>query len=210
VDWLRRSAPPQTAEGAAPTEARPGAAETAAPGVAALLEGVGEDRRHAVLDVGTATDPNLRAYTRFARRIRFADVLGEAVKARAYGPAPGLLRTELPPDRLYDLVFGWDVLDRLLPEERPRLLKWLADITLPSARLHFVVRAEHALDVPLRFTLVEMGRIRFEPADTAQPIGPRLLPADVMKLLPPFRIAKSFTLRSGFREYVVVPPAPEE
>jgi|SRR5687768_766029 len=206
---MRRSAPSPQPAGAAPPETRPGAVETAAPGVAALLDGVGEDRNHAVLDLGTATDPNLRAYSRFARWIRFADVLREAV-----GPGPeeagaSRLRTNVPADRLYDFVFAWDILDRLLPDERLRLLQWLGEITLPNARLHFVVRAEHALDVPLRFTLLDGSRLRFEPADRPHGLGPRLLPAEVTRLLPPLRIAHAFALRSGLREYVCIRPAPE-
>src|SRR5688572_18340707 len=138
---MRRSAPSPQPAGAAPPETRPGAVETAAPGVAALLDGVGEDRNHAVLDLGTATDPNLRAYSRFARWIRFADVLREAV-----GPGP---------------------------EE------------------------------------AGASRLRFEPADRPHGLGPRLLPAEVTRLLPPLRIAHAFALRSGLREYVCIRPAPE-
>jgi hypothetical protein len=167
---------------------------------------LGEERSYAVLDLGTASDANLRAYGRFARWVQFADLLRETTASRTQTAAAGQLPTDLPPDRFYDLVFGWDVLDRLRTDDRAQLANWLAEITRPSARLHFIVRGEHGIAVPLRFTLLDTDRIRFEPTSTWPLPGPRLLPAEVAKLLAPFRVAHAFSLRSGLREYVAVRP----
>jgi hypothetical protein len=208
VNWLRgtgRSPPLDTPASRAPVA---GPTEGAAPGVAALLEGASEGRSRAVLDLGTATDTSLRAYGRFARWIRFADLLGDANWPRPDGSTADVFETMLvQPDHPYDLVFAWDVLDRLFPEQRPRLLQRLAEITAPDARLHAIVRSsQETLTFPLRFTLLEVGRIRYEPAGTFALPGPRLLPAEVAKVLAPFRVAHAFTLKSGLREYVAVRP----
>jgi hypothetical protein len=167
---------------------------------------VTEGRSHAVLDLGTATETGLRAYSRFARWIRFADLLEDSSWPPAQGSAAAVMSTVLPqPDHPYDLVFAWDVLDRLYPEDRPRLLQWLAEITAPNARLHAIVRSsEDTLTFPLRFTLLDIDRIRYEPAGTTRLPGPRLLPAEVARLLAPFRVAHAFVLKSGLREYVAV------
>jgi hypothetical protein len=206
VDWKRRIVRPAPldlpASGAAVLEP----VEAAAPGVAALLQGVSEGRSRAVLDLGTASDQSLRAYSRFARWIRFADLLGDASWPQALRSDAGVLRTvPSQPDHPYDFVFAWDVLDRLFPDDRPRLLQWLAEITAPNARLHAIVRSsEDTFTFPLRFTLLDVDRIRYEPAGTAQLPGPRLLPAQVAKLMAPFRVAHAFLLKSGLREYVAV------
>jgi hypothetical protein len=185
--------------------AQPEPAEGAAPGVAELLEGLSEDRGHAVLDLGPATDQSLRVYGRFARWIRFADLLGEAWWPQAEGSAGGLQLPQL--DRPYDLVFAWDILDRLFPDDRPHLVRWLAEITAPGARVHVVVRAsEDAIACPLRFTLVDIGHIRYEPAGTARLPLSRLLPAEVAKVLMPLQVVRAFTLRNGLREYVALRP----
>ena len=55
------------------------------------------------------------------------------------------------------------MLDRLFPEDRPRLVARLAELTAPGSRLHLVARADEAMARPLRFTLVDVNRIRFEP-----------------------------------------------
>lgn len=206
MNWLRRIGRSPSPEPPAAAESLPEPVEGAAPGVAALLKGVSEDRTHAVLDLGPATDRSLRVYSRFARWVRFADLLGEGWSPSAQGPVGGLLTTVLPPpERPYDLVFAWDILDRLFPEDRPRLVEWLGDVTAPDARLHLVVRAsEEAIMHPLRFALMDVDRIRYEPTGTARLPPSRLLPADVARLLSPLQVAHAFTLKSGFREYVAV------
>lgn len=205
MDWLRRigGASPPDAPPAA--ESEPESVEGAAPGVAALLDGVSEDRSHAVLDLGPATDRSLRVYSRFARWVRFADLLGEAWWP-SQAPAGDLLKTVLPqPDRPYDLVFAWDILDRLFPDDRPRLVEWLADVTAPDARLHLLVRSSDEANMrPLRFTLLDVDRMLYEPIGTAALPPSRLLPADIGKLLSPLRVAHAFTLKTGFREYVAL------
>ena len=205
VSWPRSLGSSSRADARATPVARPAPIEGPAPGVAALFEGVSEDRGHAVLDLGPATDQSLRAYGRFARWICFADLLGEAWWPHDVGSAAGLQLPQL--DRTYDLVFAWDILDRLLPDDRPHLVQWLADITAPGAHIHVVVRAsEDAITYPLRFTLVDIGHIRYEPTGTAPLPVSRLLPAEVAKVLMPLRVVRAFTLRNGLREYVVLRP----
>jgi hypothetical protein len=205
VNWLRRIARPPPAAPEAPASPAPEAVEGAAPGVTALLSGVRADRSHAVLDLGPAADSNLRVYGRFARWIRFADLLGESGWPRSGRSAGGLVgRIPAQPENPYDLVFAWDALDRLFPEDRPRLVERLAELSTPDARLHLVVRADDAPDHSLRFTLLDVNRIRYAPMASAPLPRPRLLPAELMKLLLPFQVVHAFTLRSGLREYVAV------
>lgn len=204
MDWLRRAErrgpPPEREQEEEASEA----VETAAPGVAALLDGVAEDGSHAVLDLLAAAPSSLSVYSRFARRIRFADLPGYATSVRGRGSVAGLLEAVPPqPERPYDLVFAWDVMDRLFAEYHAPLIARLAEVTAPNARLHVVVRATEANTTrPLRFALLGKDRMRYEPTGPAQPTRPRLLPAHVTHLLQPFRIAHGFTLKGALREYV--------
>lgn len=207
MNWLSRigrSGPDAPVAPAPPGEPVPDPVEGAAPGVAALLKGIGEDQNLAVLDLGPAADRSLQVYSRYARWVRFADLLGDGGWPRASAAAAGPLRSALPrPERPYDLVFAWDVLDRLFAEDRPRLVEWLADVIAADARLHMVMRASEDVAMrPLRFTLLDVDRIRYEPVGTAQLPPSRLMPADVARLLAPFRVVNAFTLRIGLREYV--------
>ena len=93
MGWLRRTGPP--APGEADEEERRKAAgppevERSAPGIAALFADLNEDGSHAVLDLGSATETNFGLYGRYARRIRFADLLTAPMRGE---PWAGALRS---------------------------------------------------------------------------------------------------------------------
>jgi hypothetical protein len=180
----------------------PAPVERASPGIAALFSGVSQDGSHSVLDLGIAADASLRVYSRFAARVRFADLLAAA---SSDGWSSALAALPEQPYHPYDLVFGWDVLDRLPKEDRPALVARLAEVTARNARLHIVsdVSERRALQ-PLRFTLLDVDRLRCEVAGPARPAPPPLLPAAVERLLAPFQVMNGYTLKVGVREYLAV------
>lgn len=171
-----------------------------------MLAGVPEDGSHAVLDLGPATEPSLRVYSRYARRIRFADVVGDEKWPHSeVSPVERLRSLPAQPEHPYDLVFAWDVLDRLFPQDYPCLVERLVELTAPHARLHVVVRAPEESSIwPLRFALLGTDRIRYQPTGTLRYPRTGVLPADVAHVLAPFRIVRGFTLKGSLREYVAV------
>jgi trans-aconitate methyltransferase len=206
MDWLRRVGRQPPPSGPEQDQIRTAAIETAVPGVAALLAGVPEDGSHAVLDLGSGTASSLALYSGYARYLRFADLLSRATAHRGRGPVDDLL-DGIPsqPRQPYDLVFAWDILDRLFPEHHGTLVKRLVAVTAPGARLHVVMRAsEQGPARPLQFTLLASDRMRYEPTGAAQPVVPRLLPAQVAHLLEPFHVVHGYTLKGGLREYVAI------
>jgi hypothetical protein len=205
MNWLRRD---RQAEPAPPPERPPPAPEAtegAAPGITTVLDGLVEDRSHAVLDLGAATDASLRVYGRYARWVRFVDLAGDERWPRPAGSARTLLQAVPLSPRPYDLIFAWDVLDRVFPEERPHVMSWIAERAAPDARLHAIVRSsDEAPRHPLRFSLLDTDRIRYEVAGSGAVAAHRLLPAEVMNLLTPFHVVRAFTLKNGLREYAAV------
>ena len=204
VGWLRRVLPGSSAPEETPErESAPARVERAAPGVAALFDEVSEDRSHAVLDLGPAADSSLRIYSRFASRVRFVDLLSAALSPE--GSAAALESVPRQPERPYDLVFLWDALDRLLGEDRRRLVERLVQVTAPHARLHLLTESpDTGPRPPLRFSLVDVDRIRQQPTGPARPARRPLLPAEVERQMAPFRVVHGFTLKGGLREYVAV------
>lgn len=203
VDWLRRVLPGSSPSEESPDQDVPGAVERSAPGVVALLDGVSEDRSHAVLDLGPAANSSLRVYSRFATRVRFVDLLSAALSPE--GCIAALKAVPTQPERPYDLVFAWDVLDRLFPEDRRRLVERLMEIAAPDARLHLVTEAaDRSTTQPRRFALLDDDRIRIEPTGPERPARRHLLPAEVERMVAPFRVMHGFTLKGGLREYVAV------
>jgi hypothetical protein len=185
------------------TPENPEAVERRSLGVAALFEGVRPSAEHAVLDMGRAAEASLEVYGRYARNVRFADLLRDE-RRRIWSSA---LEASVPvqPQRPYDIILGWNVLDRLGPEARAPLVERLAERSAPGARIHVLVDATEDRTVrPLRFTVLDVDRVRYEPDGPEEMARPRLLPAQVERLLDPFEVVRAFTSRSGMREYVGV------
>lgn len=175
--------------------------ERAAPGVAALFQGLRRDGGYAILDMGPAVDPHLRLYGRYARQVRFAGLVPNPPRGEDWTEAVRALPPN--PDQPYDLVLMWDLLDRLIPEERPRLMARVTELTAPHARMHLMVDSSGApITRPLRFTLLDVDRVAQQPVGGPVPAQRQLLPAQLERLLVPFEVVHAFTLRVGFREYM--------
>jgi hypothetical protein len=181
--------------------------EAQAPGVAWLFGDIDEEPRHSVLDLGAGSPSSLAVYSRFARRIRFADLGGQLHGPNGWRTVDAVL-TSLPeqPDHPYDLVFVWDALDRLLREYRAPLVARLAAITSPSAKLHAITRSVDSGGggggLPHGFALLDTGRMTYDVSAQTVPATPRIMPAQMAQLLVPFRVVHGFTLKGELREYV--------
>ncbi len=203
MSWLGRTREAEPPPGE--QEAPPAPVERAAPGVAALFEGLAEDGRHAVLDLGPASGEHLRIFRRYGRRVCFGDLLPNPPRGEAWREA--LAAVPVHPGGSYDVVLLWDVLDRVAESEREALVARLVELTSPGARLWAVVESSDEVESrSRRYALRGVDRVAWEPAGPVEPGGRKLLPAEVERLLQPFEILRAFTLRSGFREYVAARP----
>lgn len=208
MDWLRRIRDLLSPSEEPPEEPEPerGPVERSAPGIRAMFERLSDDQDCAVLDLGSAAGEGLQILRRFAARVRFADFL--AVRAEEGFPA-ALEALPSRPEHPFDLIFTWNALDRLRPRERKLLMERLAAISAPDARLHTIVGTADTPysdtgEIPHRFGLLDVDRIRYELSGRSEPYREELLPADVEEVLAPFTVSRGYTLKSGLREYVAV------
>ena len=196
--WRRNARAESSEEGETVTRA--------SPGIAALFEGLGAARTDlSVLDLARATDAALRIYTRNAARwVRFASVVGDRICDA--GALAKLTDTPEPP---YDLLLAWDLFDRVLPHERGALAGHLAAACAPNARLHMLVSMFEGGEplAPFRYSLLDERHMRCEPLPFRGSRRPCVQPAEVERLLVPFKVARGFVLRPSLREYVAEYPA---
>lgn len=83
----------------------------------------------------------------------------------------------------------------------------ILEVTEPGAALFAIVDStESVTRQPMRYRLVELGRVVLEPSGPPEPAGPPLLPRQVERLLAPFEVVTAVSLRAGFREYVARRP----
>ena len=176
------------------------------PGITALFEGLGSARTDlSVLDLAREADAAPEIYTRNAARwVRFASVVGDRICDA--GALAKLTDTPEPP---YDLLLAWDLFDRVLPHERSTIAHHLAAVCAPNARLHMLVNMFEGGEplAPFRYTLLDERHMRCEPLPFRSSRRPCVQPAEVERLLVPFRVAKGFVLRPSLREYVAEYPA---
>lgn len=205
MDWLRRPwrGSPKEADAGPPLDEPPDIAERAAPGIAALFDGLKEDGSHAILDLGNGGEGSFRFYSRFARRIRFAGLLRSPPRGRKLTPA----LEAIPPPTVgrYDVVLAWNLLDRLTPAEHSVLIHRLARLTSPGARLYVVVDIANKNRIhPIHYSLLDLNRVSQRIDGPLEGANQPLLPAAIEGLLQPFRVEHAFTLRNDLREYVSV------
>lgn len=201
MNWLRRKERSEPSSAPESAEPDPGRVERTSRGISTLLSTFGDERDHSVLDLGRAAGSSLEVYRRFARWVRFADLLFDADAATDLTAA--LEAIPRHPERPYDVLLAWNLLDRVAPEERARVVSRLADLSAEDARLYLIVEpsAEGARQ-PFRFGLADVDRIWYEPAEEPLEVWPPLLPAELERLIEPFHVAHAFTTRVGLREYV--------
>jgi hypothetical protein len=184
-------------------EPDPGPVVRAAPGVAAMFAALEEDGSRAVLDLGPAVGSHLRLYRRFARWVRILDMLSPTPHGKAFRAA--LEELEPLSERGYDLVLCWDLLDRLLPEERPLLIERLAQVSGAEARVHVVIDVSGEVTARrVRFTLLGLDRVSQELDERPQRTQLPIMPAEVDRLLAPFKLVNGYAVGERLREYVAV------
>jgi hypothetical protein len=179
--------------------------ERTSPGLASIFESLSADGRHAILDLGSAESRRLQLLGRFARRIRFAELVPEPPRGSDLDAA----LDRLGPDGRwrYDVVLSWDLLDSLDEQERSRTMRRIEEVTGPGALIFAVVDSGQSVSRrPIRHRLVELDRVAVEPAGPPQPAGAPILPRQVERLLAPFEVEVAVSLRAGFREYVARRP----
>lgn len=205
IERLRSRTPAEVERPDSEEETTPAPVERSSPGLGALFGLLKEDGRHAILDLGPASDRHLRFLGRYARQIRFAGLVPEPPRGEALLSAIGALAPQ--PGHSYDVVLAWNVLDRLDRAEREALIGRLAAFTAPGGRLYAAVDASGAPTVrPVRSAIIDVDRVEHHVVGPPEPARPQLLPAHMERLLSPFEITHAFMLRVGLREYVAMKP----
>ncbi len=202
VQWVRRAAPEPRIERPSPPHPDPEAAGRVMPGLAAFFERITPDRGRKVLDLGNGDGASLAVYARYARWVRFADILAEATTPDWGTSIDNIPR---PPHGAYDVILIWDILDRLSPADRGGFIGRLSRICAPDALMHAIVESsDEAGGDLLHFSLPGPDRLHFVRSGRPRPAHAPMKPAEVKGVLKPFHLLRAFSTRTGLREYVAV------
>ena len=178
------------------------------PGLEEALVGVPDDGSCRVLDLGPSVADNVEFVSSFASYLQIVDAIdrGPPVSDLGGGGLDRLSTLQTLIDRhrrSFNLVLMWDVLNYLSIDQSGRMVRSVADLCLPGARLHAIVFATDTMRaIPNRYRIINNARLAYEPSTTELRGAPDLPPAAVQKLLVGFRVEHSFVLQHGVREYV--------
>lgn len=203
MSWFRSARPAPARE-----EDAPAAPEThhslALPD---LLSQLHPDRRLRILDLGPAIGSNLAFWTeRHLCTVEFADLYPSLIAAPRADP-DAAVAAALPDDAAWpaDVVLAWNVFN-YLDHARLRVLgERLAARTRPGALLFAMVWTGKEIPVePGRFRIVDDSHLEYglDPARTRP--GPRYRPSDIAATTAGFATDRSFLLRHGVQEYLLV------
>lgn len=178
------------------------------PGLEEAVRAVPDDGARKVLDLGPSVADNVEFVSSFASYLHIVDAIDRSPSASGtegggFGRLGTLQALVKRHRRSFDLVLAWDLLNYLSKDQAERLMRAVAELCLPNARLHAIVFATDTMPVvPNRYRIVDSARLAYEPGTTELRGVPSLPPAAVEKLLKGFRIEHSFVLQHGVREYV--------
>jgi hypothetical protein len=180
------------------------------PGLDEAVRGVEVDGSCRVLDLGPSVAANLEFVGAFASYVHIIDAIDRGPAATGVGRGEPVRLSSLNAlvdkhRRSFNLVLAWDVFNYLSSEQADRLHQSVAELCLPSARLHAIFFATDTMPaVPNRYRIVDRARLAYEPATSEVRGAPDLPAAAVGKLLKGFRVEHSFVLQHGVHEYVAV------
>lgn len=176
-----------------------------------LLAELAPESRLRVLDLGPAVGDNVSFLSeRFRCKLQVADLYRSAVAAGSRWSDPeadplALLRELLPLSDELDLVLAWDVLNYLTRPQIRALASHLATACPPGARLLAMIATGAEMPRgPLTYVFQGDDRLLYRGGDGPTRPAPRYRPAEVDELTPGFAVDRSFLLRHGVQEYLLV------
>jgi hypothetical protein len=189
---------------------RPGPVTFHSQALSILLERLHTERKHHVLDLGAASGANVDFFSGFRCKIYVADLFralsSEPISpAGADGAASALFERLLPYEdgTRFDAIVAWDLFNYLKAD----VLSHLAGRLRGFCRRGTVMfalgwgRAEIPVE-PVRFRIGEDRRVTYDVSSPDTRACPRYAPREMERLMPGFRISRSFLLRNGLQEYV--------
>ncbi|MCB1054958.1 MAG: hypothetical protein KDD11_05530 [Acidobacteria bacterium] len=168
---------------------------------------------HRVLDLGPAAGTNLETFSQLGCRLHVADLYrglagSGATPADDAGRWHDTFAALLPSPGAgepFDAILAWDLLDYLGRRQRKALMDLVLPLCRPGALFFCMVSIRAAIPArPLAYRIVAPDRLMAggDP-DPVRP-GPKLHQPDLLRAMPGFRVFKSFLLRHGVQEYLLV------
>ena len=176
-------------------------------GLSALLESMrrkGQGLR--ILDLGSAVGGNVEFLSQIGCKLHIGDLYASrstAVEGEELGQE--FFEQLFPADTRLDVVLAWDLFNYLQRKEMARLGLLLRRHCRPGALIFALMWIQKQIPAqPIRFRMQENGQLIYERRTALERPGPRYAPAEISSMLKGFGVDRSFLLRHGVQEYLLV------
>lgn len=178
-------------------------------GLKELLTGLPTDRKHSVLDLGSASSGNVAFFSGFSCRLYIADLYSTLLRRGGRPPdQPEPFDRELAgnlPDGCFDVILCWDLLNYLSGEQMSVLGGHLARRSRPGSRLFSLIAPHGQIpNRPQRFEILDPASIRYSSRTPSRRPAPGYREPELNRWMAPFAVESSYLLRHGVQEYILI------
>jgi SAM-dependent methyltransferase len=176
----------------------------------ALFQGIG-NRKVNVLDLGSAVGSNVEFLSQYGCKL-FIEDLYAALSSRTSGGEGDLAGPDffaeflpLPEDTRFDVILAWDLFNYLHRKELVTFSEQLRRYSHKGTLLLALISYHKTIPAqPYRFKIKDEESLVYERRTATERPSPRITPAEVTGLLKGFRVDRSFLLKHGIQEYLLV------
>jgi len=178
--------------------------------LAALFDTI-RRRKMTVLDLGSTVGANVEFLSQYGCKL-FLEDLYQALSTRV--PSGGEEHANpqffadflgIPEETRFDVILAWDLFNYLHRKELAAFSEQLRRYTESGALLFALISYHKTIPAqPYRFRIQDEQHLIYDRRTATERPSPRLAPAEVTNLLKGFRVDRSFLLKHGIQEYLLV------
>jgi hypothetical protein len=163
-----------------------------------------------VLDLGSVVGSNVEFLSQYGCKLYIEDLyaaLSSTPRGEGEMVGPDFFAEflSLPDDTEFDVVLAWDIFNYLQRKELALFGEQMRRYCRPGALLFAQISILKQIPAqPYRYKIKDEENLVYERRTPSERPCPRFAPAEVTGLLKGFRVDRSFLLKHGIQEYLLV------
>jgi hypothetical protein len=175
-----------------------------------LFHQIKEGQKYTILDLGPPVGANVEFFSQYSCKLFIEDLFETITSFDFLSPEDGFSYDKvfsylLPFQKScrFDFILTWDVLNYLDREAFRSLMVHLGRFSRKGTVMFSLISTNrHMPETPHRFKILDKENLCYMSQSSVLRECPRYESTDLTHMMPDFRVANSFFLRNGYREYL--------